>query len=247
MSTPAHSESALTIEQLSAYYGLQQVLFDISLELKQGSAIAVVGPNGVGKTSLLRAVTKSFGININGHVSVDGTSIGDRKAYEIAQLGVAFVPSDRRIFPLTVCDNLRMAARKHARRSDIPSLLDEFNYFPVLRDRLGQRGDTLSGGEQQALAIVRAILSRPRYLLLDEPTEGLSPRAVEAVVAGLAEMKRDLRIGLLLVDRNAKAIGELCSDVFVMARGRIASRTTSSEFVTDLELRKRALMTGTHG
>lgn len=232
-------EKGIVIRDLDGYYGALWIVKGVSLTISPGVGIALVGRNGVGKTSILRAITGSFGIRATGQVFVDGTQTIHFGPDAKARIGVAFVPTDRRIFPLSVEENLRLA--KSGRKLASDNYEAALEAFPFLADKLERRGDTLSGGEQQALAIARAMIGGPRYLLLDEPTEGLAPMAVGSLVLGIRKLVESTGVGLLLIDRNTTAINALCSEVYGIAGGRIVYRGSTDEYSQDETTRTRLL------
>ena len=229
----------LELRGVDAYYGEQQILHGIDLALAPGQGIAIVGRNGVGKTSLLRSVVNAFGIRHTGMIMVDGVDVAGRQPDQIARLGVAFVPSDRRIFPLTVRENLKLAAGGKAGWLDLAKRA--LAHFPFLMNRMTQRGDTLSGGEQQALAIVRAVLMEPHYMLLDEPSEGLAPVVATALIQGIRGLQEELSVGILLAERNLAVVSALCSEVRGIVKGSIVHSGSTADFVHDVDLQLRLL------
>ena len=229
----------ITLVAVNAYFGHLQVLDEINLELAPGQGIAIVGRNGVGKTSLLRTICNAFGVRHDGRVTIDGEDTAKRQPDEIARMGVAFVPSDRRIFPLSVRENIKLAAK--GRRDWDKRAMRALSYFPFLSDRMSQRGDTLSGGEQQALAIVRAVLMQPRYMLLDEPSEGLAPIVTKSLIEGIKGIQEEFAIGLLVAERNLAVISGLCSEVRGIVKGAIVHSGPASDFVADRALQVQLL------
>ena len=238
--TPAPPpEQCLEVDALDCSYGAQQVVWDVSLRLVLGDGVAIVGRNGVGKTTVLRGIANAFGVRRTGRIRLDGTDISTWRADRIARAGLSFVPDDRRILPLSVRDNLRLGAR--AASGWKVTAEQVLQYFPLLKDRLDQRGDTMSGGEQQAVSIARALMATPRYLLLDEPAEGLAPRLITQLIDALAALRQDTAIGILLVDRNIDLISKLCTTVYGMSKGRMLHQAAASDFAADENLRVRFL------
>jgi branched-chain amino acid transport system ATP-binding protein len=229
----------LDVDRLACSYGSQQVVWDVSIRVALGDGIAIVGRNGVGKTTVLRGIANAFGVRSTGRVRLDGTEVGTWRPDRIARAGLGFVPDDRRILPLSVRDNLRLGARAEVGWKATADRLLE--YFPLLKDRLDQRGDTMSGGEQQAVAIARALMAQPRYLLLDEPAEGLAPTLVSQLINTLAALREETAVGILLVDRNIDLITKLCTSVIGMSKGRITRQATAAEFAADESLRAEFL------
>jgi ABC-type branched-subunit amino acid transport system ATPase component len=235
----AEASRCLQVDRLHCSYGSQQVVWDVSLQVPFGDGVAIVGRNGVGKTTVLRGIANAFGVHSSGTVRLDGTDVSGWRPDRIAKAGLAFVPDDRRILPLSVRDNLRLGARAQAGWKATAGQVLE--YFPLLKDRLDQRGDTMSGGEQQAVAIARALMAQPRYLVLDEPAEGLAPALVSQLIEALTTLRRETSIGVLLVDRNIDLISELCTTVIGMSKGRVFRQATATDFAADESLRVQFL------
>ncbi|MGW6408411.1 ABC transporter ATP-binding protein [Streptomyces vinaceus] len=226
------------VRELRSGYAGGLVLDGVDLELDAGGVVAVLGRNGVGKTTLVSTVmglVRPYG----GSVTVDGRELAGARVDVIARAGVGIVPQGRRVFaPLTVADHLAIASRRPAAgpwtRARVLDLL------PRLGERLGHRGDELSGGEQQMLAIARALLGNPRLLLLDEPSDGLAP----AVVAQVGEVIREVGgqgVSVVLVEQNLGLALSVADDVAVMRKGRIVHRAPCAEFAARPEERRRLL------
>jgi urea transport system ATP-binding protein len=210
----------LEVENLSLHYGAAQALRGVSLEARIGEVTCVLGRNGVGKTSLLRAIVGQRPIS-RGSILFEGREILDLKPYERAALGIAYVPQGREIFPLlTVKENLETgyAPLPRAKRS-IPG--EVFELFPVLKSMLGRRGGDLSGGQQQQLAIGRALVTRPRLLVLDEPTEGIQPSIIKDIGRAIAYLRAKGDMAILLVEQYFDFARELADRFVVMERGEI--------------------------
>jgi branched-chain amino acid transport system ATP-binding protein len=231
--------SGLVVTGMQCWYASQQVIWEADLTVPAGDGVAIVGRNGVGKTTLLRGVMNAFGARSTGSVVLDGKEIADWRPDQIARSGVGFVPDDRRMLPLSVLENLKLGARNKAAWTE--NLERVVSYFPLIKDRLKQRADTMSGGEQQAVAIARALMSDPRYLLLDEPAEGLAPALVDQLIEALVAIRNETGIGILLVDRNAALISNLSSVVIGLSKGRVRHRTTSAEFASSEAVRVKFL------
>jgi branched-chain amino acid transport system ATP-binding protein len=232
---PAGLQRCLEIDGLDCSYGSQQVVWDVSIRVALGEGIAIVGRNGVGKTTVLRGIANAFGVRSSGRVCLDGVAVSGWRPDRIARAGLGFVPDDRRILPLSVRDNLRLGARAEAGWKATAERLIE--YFPLLKDRLDQRGDTMSGGEQQAVAIARALMAEPAYLLLDEPAEGLAPALVRQLIDALTALREETAVSILLVDRNIDLISQFCGSVVSMSKGRIMHQATAGDFAADEDLR----------
>jgi branched-chain amino acid transport system ATP-binding protein len=211
----------LTLTNVTAGYGAFTALWDVSLRVEAGEAVAVVGPNGAGKTTLLRVISGLIAPRA-GALTFDGVAIGGRPAYDIVGHGIAHVPEGRRIFPaLSVADNLRMGAfLRAARQRFAESLARVYALFPVLQERRAQRAGSLSGGEQQMLAIGRALMSRPKLILLDEPSMGLAP----VMVLRLFDLIRRVRqegYTILVVEQNVRQVLKLVDRAYLLEVGRI--------------------------
>ena len=221
----------LQVESIDLHYGAAQALRNVSLSAQAGKVTCVLGRNGVGKTSLLDALAGQHAIS-KGAITFDGEDISRLKPSERARRGIAYVPQGREIFPLlTVEENLKtgFAPLKREDRS-IPD--DVFALFPVLNDMLGRRGGDLSGGQQQQLAIGRALVMRPRLLLLDEPTEGIQPSIIKDIARAIAYLRNLGRIAVVLVEQYLDFARELGDHFAVMDRGAIVyscSRDTMDE------------------
>ncbi len=210
----------LTVSNVDLYYGAAQALRGVSLAAKPGEITCVLGRNGVGKTSLLRAIVGQQPIRA-GAIALDGDDLGRSAPYARARKGIGFVPQGREIFPLlTVRENLQtgFAPLKSADRS-IPEHV--FELFPVLADMLGRRGGDLSGGQQQQLAIGRALVTRPRLLVLDEPTEGIQPSIIKDIGRAIRYLRDQSGLSILLVEQYLDFCRELADQVYIMDRGEI--------------------------
>jgi urea transport system ATP-binding protein len=220
----------LKVEAVDLYYGAARALRRVSLEAERGQITCVLGRNGVGKTSLLRAIVGHQPVSA-GKVSFEGQDITRAKAHERAHRGIAYVPQGREIFPLlTVRENLETGfARlgKGERR-----LSDElFELFPVLKTMLARRGGDLSGGQQQQLAIARALVMRPRLLVLDEPTEGIQPSIIKEIGRAIAYLRQQGRMAILLVEQYFDFARALADRYAVMERGEIVLAGSASSMV----------------
>ena len=223
--------AALEIEGLNARYGAADVLFDVDLEVAAGETVALMGRNGAGKTTTLRCVMGMSGIVKTGSIRVAGKETIGLPAHRIAKLGVGLVPEGRRVFgSLTVEENLLVAAGSASRagssgqgnsRADEWPLERVFDVFPLLAEVRGSKGGWLSGGEQQVLAIARALVANPKVLLLDEPSEGLAPRVVETLVEQLKAIQ-GAELAVLLAEQHAGLVEALTSRTYVLDRGVVA-------------------------
>jgi branched-chain amino acid transport system ATP-binding protein len=218
----------LDVRAIDTYYGLAHVLHGLSLHVGDGEVVALLGRNGAGKTTCLRSITGLTPAR-RGAVLYRGTDIAGRPAHRIARMGIALVPETRGIFSyLTARENLEIARRPGA-RWDLDGVLER---FPKLRDVLDRKGRFLSGGEQQMLAIARAMLTGPTLLLLDEPSQGLAPLVVEAVIGTIHELKRE-QVSMLLVEQNAEMALALADRVYVMDHGTTVFEGTPAALRAD--------------
>jgi len=229
----------LTLEKVNTFYGRSHILQGISLELGEGELVLLIGRNGVGKTTTLKTI---MGVQApsSGKILFNEEEITGLRPHKIARKGIAYVPEERRIIPnLTVFENLKlgMLIRGKLARDEINETIDEvFGYFPRLKERIHHRGDNLSGGEQQMLAIARGMVSKPKLILIDEPTEGLMP----ILVAEIAEiLKKLLKIGVavFLVEQNYDMAFNLSEKarVYIMEKGSICHHAPVSEIINNRE------------
>ena len=225
----------LEVDSIHTYYGESHVLHGVSLRVAPGEAVALLGRNGAGKTTAIRSIV-GFTPPRAGRVVFEGQAIERWPAYRIARRGLALVPQGRRIFaPLSVRENLLLGAR-----SEGWTLERVFALFPRLRERQAQLGGTLSGGEQQMLAIARALLTNGRLLLLDEPSEGLAPLIVREIGTTLQALKAQ-RLSLLLVEQNYHLALRVADRVYVMNKGQIVYEGTPAGLEADEEVKRRYL------
>jgi urea transport system ATP-binding protein len=220
--------NALTVSAINLHYGAAQALKKVTIEAKPGKITAVLGRNGVGKSSMLRAIT---GINhiSSGDISFDAAVLGRMPPYARARMGLGYVPQGREIFPLlTVKENLETgyAGLKRAERN-VPDYI--FTLFPVLKEMLGRRGGDLSGGQQQQLAIGRALVTRPKILVLDEPTEGIQPSIIKDIGRALQFLRDEMGMTILLVEQYLDFCRELADDIYIMDRGEILHSGPASD------------------
>jgi branched-chain amino acid transport system ATP-binding protein len=235
------SPPAMQIRGLTAGYGATTILHDIDIVIPAGRIVAVVGPNGAGKTTLARAIAGVARI-FSGEVELAGEAIGAWSVQRRARAGIASVPEGRRLFPaLSVRDNLDLALFARRRRvpvADRGRQVDAaIEMFPVLRERAGQAAGSLSGGEQQMLAIARALLLEPRLLVLDEPSTGLAPIVVERIFERIRHIVETVGCGCLLIEQRAVTALAASSYAYALDRGRISFAGASEEIASDARLR----------
>jgi len=222
----------LTVAGVDLYYGAAQALRSVSFEAPVGEVSCVLGRNGVGKTSLLRAISGLHRI-AGGAITWNGRDIGRLEQYERARSGLAIVPQGREIFPLlTVRENLEVGfAALASRERRFPKEI--FELFPVLAEMLGRRGGDLSGGQQQQLAIARALVMRPKLLLLDEPTEGIQPSIIKDIGRAIAFLRQRGDMAIVLVEQYFEFARELADRFIVLERGQVVASGTKSEIGDD--------------
>jgi branched-chain amino acid transport system ATP-binding protein len=232
------SEPLLRVEGLNAHYGRAQALHDVSFDVRADEPVAIIGRNGMGKTTLCNAIVGIAPPIAGGSVRIRGDEALGRPSHRIAGAGIGYVPQGRRLFPsLTTGEHLKMLGRSNGG----PWGLDRvYDLFPRLADRRSISAGQLSGGEQQMLAIGRALLTNPRLLIMDEPSEGLAPTIIESLVEACRGLV-DEGIGLLLVEQNLGVATALCRRQLVMVAGTIAAETTAKELLADPEAQLRYL------
>ncbi len=223
---------------LRAFYGQSQALFDVDIAVERGGVTAVLGANGAGKTTLLRALCAMT--RREGEILFDGEAFNPGETEDAARKGIAHAPDGRGTFlDLTVDENLRLGAYTRRDRAGVAGdLRRTFDYFPRLAERRSQQAGTLSGGEQQMLAISRALMLRPRLLLLDEPSFGLAPRVVQDIFRILAAINREERVGMLIVEQNANLALDLADHAYLLETGRVAFHGASSVVRADEAVRR---------
>jgi branched-chain amino acid transport system ATP-binding protein len=224
----------LAVEEIHTYYGKSHILDGVSLEVGRGEVVGLLGRNGVGKSTTLKAVAGLVHPS-RGEVRFEGQPITGLPPHRVARLGIGYVPEDRRIFPLlTVTENLRTGLDRHgvtaARKKELLDKIHE--YFPVLAERRSQPGGTLSGGEQQMLAIARAMMLEPKIILLDEPTEGLMPRMVGQIREIIDVLRRE-RVAVLLVEQNVPLTLEASQRIYILEKGAVRHHAPAAELRVD--------------
>jgi branched-chain amino acid transport system ATP-binding protein len=228
----------LSLQGVSAGYGTFRALFDVSLEVAGGEAVGVIGPNGAGKTTLMRVISGLIH-TLSGSMAMEGKSLIGMPAYRIIENGIAHVPENRHLFPrLSIEDNLRMGAFiPEARRQFTKQLEWVYELFPRLKERRTQLAGTLSGGEQQMCAIGRALMSRPKLLLMDEPSAGLAPLIVQQVF-DLVRRIRAEGLTVLIVEQNVQQVLEIVDRAYLLEVGSIKLAGTSASLRNDEMIRK---------
>ncbi|MFO8126438.1 urea ABC transporter ATP-binding subunit UrtE [Yoonia sp.] len=222
----------LEVRQINLKYGQSQILFDISLTAQVGQITAVMGNNGVGKTSLLKAVSGRHPV-ASGEVLVGGKAVSLSSAYHSARAGIAYVPQGREVFPMmTVRENLETGfACLPKSAHEVPAFV--FDLFPVLQEMQTRRGGDLSGGQQQQLAIARALITRPQVLLLDEPTEGIQPNVIQQIGDALETLRDQGQMAIVLVEQNADFAYRISDTFTVVEQGRIQQTAAKESYSKD--------------
>jgi branched-chain amino acid transport system ATP-binding protein len=238
--------SMLRISRVHTFYGHIEALKGVDIDVQEGEIVAIIGANGAGKSTLLMTICGTPQAR-HGSITFEGDDITRLPTFEIMRRGIAQSPEGRRIFPrMSVLENLRMGAI-----TTEPKYFDEdvekvFTIFPRLKERHGQRGGTLSGGEQQMLAIARALMSRPRLLLLDEPSLGLAPIIVKQIFQVIREINQQQKVTVFLVEQNANHALKLAHRGYVMVNGNITLTGTGKELLANPEVRAAYLEGGHH-
>lgn len=224
---------------LSVRYDKVRALEDVTIELKGGEIVALIGANGAGKTSTLRAIT-GLVRPAAGEIHFDGRRIDRLKPHEIVKAGVAMVPEGRHIYPyMSVKDNLLMGAFLRRDKEGIERDLERaYARFPRIKERLKQQGNTLSGGEQQMVVMSRALMARPRLLLLDEPSLGLAPQLVREIARAIVEINRDEGVSVILVEQNSKMALRIANRAYVLETGRVALSGRAEDLAEDDHVRR---------
>lgn len=233
------SEPILVVEKLNAFYGAAQALEDVSFEMTE-TCLGIIGRNGMGKTTLCQAIVGLTPPRPTGSVKFGGVELLGKSAQAIAQLGVAYVPQGRRLFPsLTVEEHLKIAARRRpvGREWTIPQV---YELFPRLEERRRNGGNQLSGGEQQMLAIGRALMTGPRFIVMDEPSEGLAPSIVHTMIDTFKLLASE-GLSILLVEQNLYVATTMAPRLLVMVAGQLAAETTSADLVGNADAQRRFL------
>ena len=229
----------LELRQVHAYYGRSHVLYGVDLAAREGEVVSLLGRNGAGKTTTLKSIVGLVDVT-GGEILYEGRSLRGLRTHEISRLGIGFVPEDRRIFgDLTVVENLRVGERPGGGWT----VERVFGLFPKLRELGGQRGASLSGGEQQMLTIARTLMTSPRLLLLDEPSEGLAPVVVRALAENIAALKGS-GLTILLSEQNVKFARRLADRAYIIEKGEIKFEGSFAALDADAALRRTYLSVG---
>jgi branched-chain amino acid transport system ATP-binding protein len=238
------SEPLLKVRGVQTFYGKIQALKGIDMDVSPGEIVTLIGSNGAGKSTLMMTICGTPRAR-TGSIHFDGQDITKTDVHKIAQLGISQSPEGRRIFPrMTVLENLQMGATVSDPKYFDADLARAFKMFPILEKRQGQRGGTLSGGEQQMLAIARALMARPRLLLLDEPSLGLAPLIVKQIFEAIKDLNRTEGLTVFLVEQNAYHALKLAHRGYVMVNGRITMQGTGRELLAKPEVRAAYLEGG---
>jgi branched-chain amino acid transport system ATP-binding protein len=234
------AKPVIEVEQIDVFYGTSQILFGVSLSVNQGQTVALLGRNGAGKSTTLKAITGLVAPRA-GRVKVLGIEMQNRRPHAIARAGVGFVPEDRQIFPEhTVEDNLLLGAKKGRNGEDYWNLKRVYSMFPLLEPLKQRMGGQLSGGEQQMLTIARTLMGNPSGLLLDEPSEGLAPLIVQRIGELLRKL-RDMGVTVLLAEQNMHFCLGIATEAAVIDKGQIVYRGTIAALRADAEVKQRYL------
>ena len=234
----------LNVSGVHTFYGQIEALKGVDLEVQDGEIVTLIGANGAGKSTLLMTICGSPQASA-GSITFEGDNITRRKTHEIAQMGIAQAPEGRRVFPgMTVLENLQMGATVADNSYLDDDLVRVFDLFPLLRARISQRAGTLSGGEQQMLAIGRALMSRPRLLLLDEPSLGLAPMIVKQIFSVIREINKRENVTVFLVEQNAYMALGLANRGYVLANGKVVLQGAGKELLANPEVRAAYLEGG---
>jgi branched-chain amino acid transport system ATP-binding protein len=232
-------EKLLTFTDVELFYDHVRALKGVSLDVAEGETVALIGANGAGKSSILRAITGLKRIT-SGAIAFRGKRIDNHQPDEIVTMGIAMVPEGRRVFPyMSVKDNLLMGAFTRTDKRGVAATLEMvLGRFPRLRERYSQAAGTMSGGEQQMLVIGRALMAKPRLLLLDEPSLGIAPKLVQDIARSIRAINRDERVSVLLVEQNSRMALRISERAYVLTTGRIALTGRSSEMLHDERIKQ---------
>ena len=235
----------LKILNIETFYGKIQALRGVDLDVNEGEIVSLIGSNGAGKSTLLMTIS---GVNKakRGNIVFNGENIQNKEPHKIVDMGICQVPEGRRIFSrLTVEENLRLGAHANEKGKYFENDIKEvYDLFPVLSDRKTQRGGTLSGGEQQMLAIGRALMSKPKVLLLDEPSLGIAPKLVNQIFASIKNINKEKNVTIFLVEQNAKKALELADRAYVLVNGKVTIKGSGQELLKNKDIQAAYLEGG---
>ena len=227
----------LKISNVETFYGKIQALRGVDLDVNDGEIVSLIGSNGAGKSTLLMTIS---GVNKakRGNIVFNGENIANKEPHKIVDMGICQVPEGRRIFSrLTVEENLRLGAHANEKGKYFENDIKEvYDLFPVLSDRKTQRGGTLSGGEQQMLAIGRALMSKPKVLLLDEPSLGIAPKLVNQIFVSIKNINKEKNVTIFLVEQNAKKALELADRAYVLVNGKVTIKGSGQELLKNKDI-----------
>lgn len=231
-------EQMLSFDDVELYYDHVYALKGVSINLDEGETVALIGANGAGKSSILRAITGLQPIS-SGQITFQGKRIDGANAADIVRMGIAMVPEGRRVFPfMSVKDNLMMGAFTRSDKAEINQTLESvLERFPRLKERYSQTGGTLSGGEQQMLVIGRALMAKPRLLLLDEPSLGIAPKLVQDIARSIVAINRDEKVSVLLVEQNSRMALSISHRTYALATGNVVLTGPSNELLEDTRIK----------
>jgi branched-chain amino acid transport system ATP-binding protein len=224
----------LNFDNVELYYDHVYALKGVSINLAEGETVALIGANGAGKSSILRAITGLAPLK-SGQIHFMGQRLDGTPAAQIVKMGIAMVPEGRRVFPfMSVKDNLLMGAFTRTNKLEIANTLDSIlQRFPRLRERYGQQASTLSGGEQQMMVIGRALMAKPRLLLLDEPSLGIAPKLVQDIARAIVAISRDEKVSVLLVEQNSRMAMSISNRTYAMSTGNVVLSGNSKDLMGD--------------
>ena len=235
----------LSISNVETFYGNIQALRGVNVKVNSGEIVSLIGSNGAGKSTLLMTIS---GVNkaATGEIKFDEKNIESLPPHDIVNLGISQVPEGRRIFSrLSVEDNLRLGASSNDKGKNFDNdVKDVYDLFPVLKDRLSQRGGTLSGGEQQMLAIGRALMAKPKMLLLDEPSLGIAPKLVNQIFLAIKNINKEKKVTIFLVEQNAKKALELADRGYVLVNGNVTLEGTGQDLLKNKDIQAAYLEGG---
>ena len=235
----------LKISNVETFYGKIQALRGVDLDVNDGEIVSLIGSNGAGESTLLMTIS---GVNKarRGKIVFNGENIENKQPHKIVDMGICQVPEGRRIFSrLTVEENLRLGAHANEKGKHFENDIKEvYDLFPVLRDRKTQRGGTLSGGEQQMLAIGRALMSKPKVLLLDEPSLGIAPKLVNQIFVSIKNINKEKNVTIFLVEQNAKKALELADRAYVLVNGKVTIKGSGQELLKNKDIQAAYLEGG---